>query len=173
MVDLMNIIVRDAFTQEVNDVASLNIDAYHEYSHALTADNWEIMRTSLSNVAKISQQGQLIVAQNDRELVGAVIYYSPGASDSRLFQPEWASIRMLAVSPQQRGQGIGQQLSWKCIHRAKQDRADIIGLHTSELMISARRMYERLGFQQDIELPNSLGIRYWRYTLNLVELLSS
>jgi hypothetical protein len=100
-IDFMNVIVRDAFTQEVNDVAALNIDAYQEYSYALTADNWKIMRTSLSNVAKIAQQGQLIVAQNDRELlVGAVIYYPPGASDS-------------------------------------------------------------------------LGIRYWRYTLNLVELLSN
>ena len=169
----MNVIVRDAFTEEVNDVIALNIDAYHEYAHALTADNWEIMRTSLSNVAKIAQQGQLIVAQNERELVGSVIYYPPGSSDSRIFPPEWASVRIVAVSSRQRGQGIGQQLSQECIHRAKQDRADMIGLHTSELMISARRMYERLGFQQDIELPQSLGIRYWRYSLNLLEPLSS
>ncbi|NJM27443.1 MAG: GNAT family N-acetyltransferase [Pseudanabaena sp. RU_4_16] len=67
------------------------------------------------------------------------------------------------------GQGIGQQLSLACIHRAKQDRAEAIALHTSELMIDARRIYERLGFQQDIELPHRLGIKYWRYVLKLQE----
>ena len=49
-------------------------------------------------------------------------------SDCRLFQPEWASLRMLTVLPQYRGQGIGQQLSLACIHRAKQDRAEAIAL---------------------------------------------
>jgi ribosomal protein S18 acetylase RimI-like enzyme len=170
----MDVMIRAALSEEMNAVALLNIEAYHEYSHALTVDNWEMMQASLSNVAKIAAQGQLLVAasenprmSDDREFVGSVIYYPPGASDSRLFQTEWASIRMLAVSPRYRGQGIGQQLSLACIDQAKQDRAEIIALHTSELMLSARRMYERFGFRQDVELPRSLGIRYWRYSLNL------
>jgi ribosomal protein S18 acetylase RimI-like enzyme len=164
---LMAAIVRDALAQEFNDVASLNVEAYREYSHALTSDNWEIMRTSLSNVAEIAKRGRLIVAQQDRDLVGSVIYCSPGTSNTRLFQVEWASLRMLAVLPQYRGKGIGQQLSLECVRRAKQDRAEVIGLHTSELMIAARKMYERLGFKQDIELPNNLGLQYWRYVLKL------
>lgn len=165
----MTVIVRDAFAQEFNDIASLTVEAYREYSHALTSDNWEIMRTNLSNVAEVAKQGRLIVAQRDRELVGSVVYCPPGTSESRLFQPEWASLRMLAVLPQYRGQGIGQQLSLECVHRAKQDKAEVVGLHTSELMVAARRMYERLGFKQDIELPRYFGIQYWRYVLKLVE----
>ena len=78
---------------------------------------------------------------------------------------------MLAVSPQHRGQGIGRQLSLECVRRAKQDKAEVVGLHTSELMVAARRMYERLGFQQEIELPRLLGIKYWRYVLKLAESL--
>ena len=161
--------IRNALDCEFNDVALLAIEAYREYSHTLTSDNWKIMQTSLSNVAEGAKQGRLIVAQQEQQLVGSVIYYSPGTSDSRLFQPEWASLRMLAVLPRYRGQGIGQQLSLECVHRAKQDKAEVIGLHTSELMLAARRMYERLGFKQDIELPRSLGIRYWRYVLKLTE----
>ena len=163
-------IVRDALLQEINEIASLTIEAYREYSQILTSDNWEIMRTSLSNVAEIAKQGQLLIVQRDRELVGSVVYYPPGLSDSRLFQPEWASLRLLAVSPQHRGEGIGQQLSLECIHRAQQDKALTIGLHTSELMVVARRMYERLGFKQEIELPSRLGIKYWRYLLELAEI---
>jgi ribosomal protein S18 acetylase RimI-like enzyme len=167
----MAVIVRDALIQEVDDVASLNLEAYCEYSRALTPDNWEIMRSNLSNVAAIVKQGQLIVAQRDQELVGSVVYHPPGASDVRLFQPEWASLRMLAVLPQHRGQGIGQQLSLECIHRAKQGEAEVIGLHTSELMAAARQMYEKLGFKQEIELPRHFGLQYWRYVLKLAESL--
>jgi hypothetical protein len=99
----MAVIVRDTLAQEINDVASLTVEAYREYSHALTSANWEMVRTSLSNVAQVAKQGRSIVAQCGQELVGSVVYHPPGASDSRLFQPEWASLRMLAVSPQHRG----------------------------------------------------------------------
>ncbi|MBW4473999.1 MAG: GNAT family N-acetyltransferase [Stenomitos rutilans HA7619-LM2] len=167
----MAVIIRDALAQEVDDVALLTVEAYREYSHALTLDNWEIMRSSLSNMAEIAKQGQLIVAKQDQELVGSVVYHPPGASDSRLFSPEWASLRMLAVSPRHRGQGIGQQLSLECIHRAKQDKAEVVGLHTSELMAAARQIYEKLGFKQEIDLPRHFGIQYWRYVLKLAESL--
>jgi ribosomal protein S18 acetylase RimI-like enzyme len=163
----MVVIIREALAQEMNEVESLTVDAYREYSDALTSDNWEIMRANLSNVAAIAQQGQLIVAQHDQNLVGSVVYCPPGTSDIRLCPPEWASLRLLAVSPRYQGQGIGQRLCLACIDRAKQDKAEVMGLHTSELMVKARRMYEKLGFQQDIELPHRLGIQYWRYVLRL------
>ena len=34
-------------------------------------------------------------------------------------------------------------------------------------MTGAMKMYEKLGFERDIELPRSLGLRYWRYLLDL------
>ncbi len=35
-----------------------------------------------------------------------------------------------------------------------------MGLYTSELMTVARKMYPKMGFQQDKELPSILGLRY-------------
>lgn len=165
----MSAIVRDAFNHEFNDVTDLIVAAYHEYARDLTPDNWQIMQTNLLKVVEVANQGQLIVAQSDRELVGSVVYCPPGTSDRHIFQPEWASLRMLAVSPPHRGQGIGAQLSGECIRRAKQDKAEIIGLHTSELMLPAIRMYERLGFDRDLELPSRLGIQFWRYVMKLTD----
>ncbi len=167
----MAVTIRNALAPEFNEVAALNVKAYQEYSQTLTPDNWKIMQTNLLNVVEIAKLGQLIIARKEQRLVGAVVYCPPGTSNSRLFQPEWASLRMLAVLPQCRGQGIGLQLTLECVHRAKQDNAEVVGLHTSELMLAARRMYERLGFEQDIELPHSLGIQYWRYVLKLSESL--
>jgi ribosomal protein S18 acetylase RimI-like enzyme len=165
----MSEIVRDGLTHEWNDVADLVVAAYREYARDLTPENWQTMQTNLLKIVEVAQQGQLIIAQSDRELVGAVVYCPPGTSDARMFQPEWASLRMLAVSPQHRGQGIGAQLSTECIRRAKQDKAAIIGLHTSELMLPAIRMYEKLGFDRDLELPRRLGIQFWRYVLKLTD----
>jgi ribosomal protein S18 acetylase RimI-like enzyme len=163
----MAAIVRDVLIQDFREVAAITVGAYREYSHALTPDNWHTMQTNLSNVAAIAKQGKVMVAELSQELVGSVVYCPPGNSDSLFFQPEWASIRMLAVLPQYRGQDIGQQLTLECIHRAQQDRGEVIALYSSELMMNARCMYEQLGFQQDIELPRRLGIRYWRYVLKL------
>lgn len=163
----MALIIRDVIAPEVNEVTSLTINAYQKYAHALTIQNWEAMRTSLSNVAEIAKTGQLIVACQDRVLVGSVVYCPPGTSDSRLCSTAWASLRMLAVLPQYQGCGIGQMLCSEGICRARQDKAEAIALHTSELMIQAQKLYERLGFKRDIELPRHLGIRYWRYVLEL------
>ncbi|MEY2834149.1 MAG: hypothetical protein RLZZ574_3409 [Cyanobacteriota bacterium] len=166
----MPLIIRDALATDFNKIALLSVAAYCEYAQSLRLEDWDKMKTSLSNVSKVASQAKLVVAEQARQLVGSVVYYRPGTSTSRLFQPEWASLRMLAVLPEYRGQGIGRQLTKACIERAKSDRAEIIGLHTSELMVSAKRMYEKLGFQQDIELPRNLGLRYWRYVLKLEEM---
>jgi GNAT superfamily N-acetyltransferase len=69
----MAVIIRDALNQEFDDVVSLSVEAYCEYSHALTLDNWKKMQTSLSRVAEIAKPGRLIVAQRDQELVGSEV----------------------------------------------------------------------------------------------------
>jgi ribosomal protein S18 acetylase RimI-like enzyme len=166
----MKITIREASTQDFAVITSLSIRAYQEYSQALTPEHWHTMQTGLSGIAKHAQQAKPLVAELEGKLIGSVVYYAPGTSNSQIFQPEWASLRLLAVSPEHRGRGIGKLLSQKCINRAKTDKADVIGLHTSELMTKARRMYEKLGFRQDIELPRRLGVRYWRYILDLREI---
>jgi ribosomal protein S18 acetylase RimI-like enzyme len=163
----MAITIRDALAQELDLVRTLTIDAYREYAQFLTEENWQNMQASLARVVEIAHPGQLIVAERDQQIVGSVVYFPPGASDGRLFEREWASLRLLAVPPQHRGHRLGLQLSVECIKRARQDEADYVGLHTSELMVVAQRMYERLGFLQEGVLPGYFGIKYWRYVLKL------
>lgn len=171
----MTISIGNVLPQELENIGSLTVSAYREYAQFLSEDNWQIMSTNLSNIAEIAKAGQLIVAKRNNldnnsqrsELIGAVIYCPPGHSDPGIFQSEWASIKMLSVASQYRGQGIGAQLCWECIDRARQDNAEIIALHTIELMVAARGMYGKLGFELDIELPQRLGLRYWRYVMRL------
>ncbi|MDJ0593179.1 MAG: GNAT family N-acetyltransferase [Pleurocapsa sp. MO_226.B13] len=145
----------------------ISVAAYQEYSDRLTAENWQKMKQSLVNVAKTANDADFILAEAENEIVGAIAYYPPGKSNPRFFAPNWASLRLLAVTPNYRGQGMGKLLTIEGITRAKKDNAKGVGLHTSEAMTTAQKMYAALGFQCDRELPSMLGSRYWLYLLPL------
>ena len=58
----------------------------------------------------------------------------------------WPVVRLLAVGPAARGLGVGRLLLDECLRRARADGSDAIGLHTSESMSGAMRLYDRMGF---------------------------
>jgi ribosomal protein S18 acetylase RimI-like enzyme len=53
------------------------------------------------------------------------------------------------------------------LETARQQKEKVIALHTSEMMVKARHLYETLGFQIYKEIPQRLGKKYWLYLLNL------
>jgi ribosomal protein S18 acetylase RimI-like enzyme len=149
------------------NIARMRIEAYKEYAQYLEPSSWVDMQKSLSNVTNQPKFGSLIVAEENNIITGSVVYFPPGQSNPKLFPQEWASIRLLAVLPNFRNKGIGRRLTNECINRAIENNALYIGLHTSELMKTAILMYESMGFNRDIELPQMFGLRYWRYVLRL------
>ncbi|MEM7760107.1 MAG: GNAT family N-acetyltransferase [Cyanobacteria bacterium P01_A01_bin.40] len=74
------------------------------------------------------------MAEVEGQIVGAIAYCAPSNSNPKFFDSGWASLRLLAVTPSYRGQGIGTLLTKEGIRRAKQDQAECLGLYTSELM---------------------------------------
>jgi GNAT superfamily N-acetyltransferase len=90
-----------------------------------------------------------------------------------LAEPE---IRLLAVAPAARGQGIGAALVRECLRRARQVGAKTITLHTTEIMSVAMQMYERLGFVRVPELDfhpvPEVTIKGYRYRLDVGTLAS-
>lgn len=158
--------LRDATPAETDAIAALVVAAYRDYQPLLTPENWQAMESGLSKAGRIDNARD-IVAEYDDKLAGYVAYFAPGHSSARLFDPDWASIRLLAVSPDFRGQGLARLLTEACIARARADGAAAIGLHTSEAMKQARARYERMGFQEIKRLPAMFGLRYWQFRLDL------
>lgn len=163
----MTAIIRMAIPDDFTAMELLLVEAYQEYAASLPPAAWEQMRVGLAAVERLASSATFLVAEDNHELVGSVAYYPPGMSDPRLFPRHWASLRLLAVAPAHRGRGLGRRLTEACVARAREDGAQEIGLHTSELMQTARQLYERLGFRAAGELPPMFGLCYWRLVLPL------
>ena len=89
----------------------------------------------------------IIVAELNGRLAGSVtLFLKPSVSSPERWPEGWAGIRLLAVHPDFRNRGIGRVLMDECIRRARSNGIKTIGLHTSRLMVVARRMYEKMGF---------------------------
>jgi Acetyltransferases len=162
--------IRLATPLDSSAINQLCVEAYQEYVNSVGPANWQQMRVALSQAADLSTVGELMVAEDADGLLGLVLYIPPGKSDATSIPVEWASIRMLAVSPSARGRGIGRQLTQTCIdraNRANRDGAEAIGLTTAEMMRIAQPMYERMGFTKVAELGTRFGVKEARYVLML------
>src|SRR2546422_9580943 len=110
---------------------------------------WEGSRQNIADVWSRAPISSTIVAERDGKLLGSVNYYRPGRADSidNTWPPEWASIRLLGVSPEARGLGIGRALMDECLRRARAGGGRGMGLGTASLMGGARAQYLRRGFK--------------------------
>ncbi|NOT94817.1 MAG: GNAT family N-acetyltransferase [Nitrospira sp.] len=159
--------ISPATLDDFDAIADLNVAAYREFSAHMSPHGWRSMETSLRAVKARAQSTRFLVMREQGEIVGSVGYCQAGKGNPEIFPPDWAGVLLLAVAPSHRSRGIARELVSACIHCAQDDSAEVIGLFTSELMLPAQQLYESLGFHRDTELPMRLGLRYWRYKLQL------
>ncbi|MES2129547.1 MAG: GNAT family N-acetyltransferase [Pseudomonadota bacterium] len=143
---------------DASAVNALGLAAFEQYRDAY--DDWPAFQARIANTAGLAEAGELIVAERDGRLAGAVAYFGPGAPKPDFFRPEWPIMRMLVVAPQARGHGIGRALAQACLERARRDGAPVFALHTSAMMQVALPMYLRMGFAWHAATPLIHGVRY-------------
>jgi len=158
--------IRQAQPEEFDTICDLNVEAYREFAQYLTPEIWQGMQVSLRAVQAVAQRADFLVARLSDDLAGSIAYCPAGSSRDPIPR-EWASVRLLAVSPRYRGHGIGRLLTIACLDLAHLEKAQTVGLYTSQLMTAARHIYESLGFRQDCEVTPYYGLRYFRYRLEL------
>jgi ribosomal protein S18 acetylase RimI-like enzyme len=148
--EAVNAVARAAFAQYAGD-----------YS------DWPSFIEGIGKMADLAENADLLVAEQDGVITGAVAHVGPGRPRAAFFPPEWSVIRMLVVDPARRGQGAGRALVDGCLRLAREAGAPAVGLHTSPIMASALRMYEAMGFVRDQDLAPIRGVPYGRYVLPL------
>jgi ribosomal protein S18 acetylase RimI-like enzyme len=164
------LILREAREDELDAVSLLIRDAYQQYEKSLPPEAWKSYVEDMMNVRGRLNESQLIVAETDGQLAGAVTLYLAGEYSSQEGWPSgWAGIRLLAVRPAYRDRGIGRALMEECIRRCLQQGIATIGLHTTEIMAVARGMYERMGFARvpEFDFHPAPGVVVMAYQLDL------
>ncbi len=87
------------------------------------------------------------IAELDGERVGCVFCTAADAEDS-------AQLRLLLVEPSARGAGVGSRLVDECLRFARRSGYRRITLWTNDVLLAARRIYERAGFGCDRREPH-------------------
>lgn len=95
-----------------------------------------------------SKSERFWVAEVDGERVGCV-FVVRNEKDARA-----AQLRCLLVDPRGRGLGLGRRLVEECIDFAKSAGYERILLWTNDVLVAARRIYERAGFSLVEESPH-------------------
>lgn len=154
--------VRSAVAADLPAVHRIVSTAYAEFESRLAPANWARMISNIGKVVEPGAPGRLRIAKLGDQLAGTVTYLPPGPKDYQRVPPEWAVIRVLAVDPALRGRGVARALTEDCLAMARADHAPAVGLHTAEMMVAARALYEGAGFVRQREFMH-LGLRFSIY----------
>jgi GNAT superfamily N-acetyltransferase len=116
------------------------------------------MAAAVSAMSRLASVGELIVAEVDGALVGAVAYFASERPKPDFFDANWPIVRMLVVDPAFRGRGVGRALMEECLNRARRDGSAVLGLHASPIMTTALSMYRNMGFRLQRDAPAIHGV---------------
>lgn len=143
--------VRDAHPGDREMIRALTLAAYSEFASVMEPAAWAGLDGAVRAALETEGEGvERIVAELDGEIVGSVMLYAPStdAYGGAVKRAGWPELRLLAVAPMARGAGVGRALVDECVRRARASGATELGLHTSESLRAAVRMYERMGFER-------------------------
>ncbi|WP_328300733.1 GNAT family N-acetyltransferase [Streptomyces sp. NBC_00435] len=142
----MDIVIRAAAAAEYEELGAITARAYLEDGLLDFAEEDPYL-SRLRDVAGRATDGEVLVAEYDGTLLGCVTFAPPGSPLCDIAGPGEAEFRMLAVSREARGRGAGEALVRACLSRARGlEGVTRLVLSTTEKMLGAHRIYERLGF---------------------------
>lgn len=155
----IDINIREIHPSEYDALGQIMIDVYANLDGFPTPDEQPRYYMMLANIGKLTEQPAtdvLVALLANDTVVGGVVYFSDmaqyGSGGTATQETNASGIRLLGVSRNHRGNGIGKALTLACIERAKQHGNAQIILHTTQAMQIAWGLYERLGFERSTDL---------------------
>lgn len=139
--------IRIADPTDLRAAGELTVAAYSDFT--LGPDDPYVAR--LRDAAARAREAELWVAGLSEALMGCVTWCPQGSPWREISGPGEGEFRMLAVSPAAQGQGVGEELARHCIGLSRAAGDSAMVLSSLRDMVSAHRLYGRLGFER---LPN-------------------
>jgi GNAT superfamily N-acetyltransferase len=167
--------LRTAEVGEFDEIGKLMVSVYSRLEGFPKPHEQPAYYQLLSNVGNLTAKPgtEILVALNkDDKIVGAVVYFSEmknyGSGGTATSELNTSGFRLLAVSPEAQGQGIGKLLTLECIRKAKEKGHAQVIIHSTNAMQTAWKMYEKLGFKRSPDLDfmqGDLEVFGFRYKL--------
>lgn len=149
----MTLVVRPAHAddpEELDGVGRLTVEAYAADGFVSADDEYA---DHLRDAASRAANAELYVALDEHGAIAGTVTFCPEGSRYReLARPGEAEFRMLAVSPQARGRGVGEALVRTCLERATELGYDALVLSSMPTQTRAHSVYARIGFRRTPEL---------------------
>lgn len=108
----------------------------------------DFYRARVRDVARRDAEAEVWVAVDGDELLGCVTHCPPGSPWHELADEHEGEFRMLAVSPDARGRGVGTALANLCEDLARAHGTTAMVLSSLREMTGAHSIYERLGYER-------------------------
>ena len=172
------LVIRQSKPDEVDQVKKVLVDSYEQYATILSVEQWENYKNSIIDSTENSQTKTKLVALVDNVMLGACFIYDSAEKAYGLpdLEIKYPIVRLLGVSPKARGLGIATELIRASCNLAQEWGSDRIVLHTSDMMQSAIKLYEKLGFKRakQYEFMNGkILVKSYELTINETTLLTN
>ncbi len=140
--------IRPVRASEYAAAGAATAGAYHEYRRP-DARGWDAYLERMADVASRADRTTVLVALDGGVIAGSATLeldarVRPGPSEP--LAPDEAHLRMVGVSPEHRGKGIGRRLVIACIDLARERGRRVMTLDTNVAMVAAQLLYRSLGF---------------------------
>ncbi|MCU1676892.1 MAG: acetyltransferase [Frankiales bacterium] len=137
------IVVRRARPAELADAAEVAVAAFLA-DGPLSHD-----QRLLADAVAAGEVDEVYVAMTpDGSIAGTACLLPSKSEHSHVAELGERELRLLAVAPNQRGNGIGEILLRGCAWHAAAEGADELVLSAQPTRLAARKLYERLGFER-------------------------
>lgn len=147
---------RLATASDWGQIAAVTQEAYAQYELEIMEDCRASFQQGMRSVLATSTSDmEWWVAETDHGISGAVLFCHPGttlqALDGSTVTLALPEARLLSVSPQARGLGLGRTLMQICIERARDIGAQALVVRTMPEMDAANRLCQQMGFVKRTE----------------------
>lgn len=156
--------IRNARPGEFKALGKLMVNVYSQLDGFPKPADQPKYYELLANIGELTKNRgtELLVAVTDEgTIAGGVVYFGDmkyyGSGGTAPSEKNASGFRLLAISPQFRGHGIGKLLSIACIDKAKSQQYPKVIIHSTKAMKIAWNMYERLGFKRSKYLDFNQG----------------
>ena len=167
--------IREAYTSEHAALGQLMVHVYSQLEGFPSPDEIPQYYHVLKHVGDFTQypKTKLFVAVSETGQVdGGLVYFGDmtyyGAGGNATTSQKAAAFRLLAVNPQIRGKGLGKLLIEFCMKQARDEGFEYMVIHSTKSMMTAWKMYERMGFVRFPEIDfkkNGVAVFGFRYRL--------